>query len=115
MEIRTISDDFFTIGNIAILYKQTGNDVYDFNFRNNYECRSIVSEVESPVLLHVGAIENYADIESMFEEFGMKLLISEAEHLRCSTIEKWYPVLKDKICPGSSNSEENNRRWYSTG
>ena len=96
MEIRTISDDFFTIGNIAILYRQTGNDVYDFNFRNNYECRSIVSEVEAPVLLHIGAVENYADIEAMFEEFGMKLLISEAEHLRCSTIEKWYPVLKDK-------------------
>ncbi len=96
MEIRTISDDFFTIGNIAILYRQTGNDVYDFNFRNNYECRSIVSEVEAPVLLHIGAVENYADVEAMFEEFGMKLLISEAEHLRCSTIEKWYPVLKDK-------------------
>lgn len=33
MELRQISDDFFTIGNIAILYKKTENDVYDFNFR----------------------------------------------------------------------------------
>ena len=29
MDFRKISDDFFTIGNIAILKKDTGNDVYD--------------------------------------------------------------------------------------
>lgn len=27
---------------------------------------------------------------------GMKLLVHNAEHLRCSTIEKWYPEIKDK-------------------
>lgn len=26
----------------------------------------------------------------------MKLLVREGEHLRCSTIEEWYPLLKDK-------------------
>ena len=34
MDIRKVSDDFFTIGNIAVLQRITGNDVYDFNFRN---------------------------------------------------------------------------------
>ena len=96
MDIRSISDDFFTIGNMAILYRKTGNDVYDFSFRNNYDCRSVISEVSVPVLLHIGAVDNYAEVEALFEEMGMKLLVSETEHLRCSTIEKWYPAIKDR-------------------
>ena len=96
MDIRTISDDFFTIGNIAILQRKTANDVYDFEFRNNFECRSVVSEVEAPVLLHIGAVEDYAEVEATLEDMGMKLLVHEKEHLRCSTIEEWYPSLKDK-------------------
>lgn len=96
MELRQISDDFFTIGNIAILYKKTENDVYDFNFRNYFECESVISEVEHPVLLHVGAVEDYEGLEEMIENMGMKLLVHNAEHLRCSTIEKWYPAIKDK-------------------
>jgi len=34
--------------------------------------------------------------EAALEEMGMKLLVHEAEHLRCSTIEKWYPALKSR-------------------
>ena len=96
MDIRKVSDDFFTIGKIAILQRKTGYDVYDFDFRNNFECRSVVSKVEAPVLLHIGAVENYAEVEATLEDMGMKLLVHEGEHLRCSTIEKWYPLLKDK-------------------
>ena len=96
MDLRRISDDFFTIGSIAVLQRNTGNDVYDFNFRNNFDCKSVISEVDVPVLLHIGAIEDYAGIEAAFDELGMKLLVHEAEHLRCSTIEKWYPALKDR-------------------
>ena len=96
MDIRKISDDFFTIGNIAVLLRNTGNDAYDFNFRDHFECRSVVFETDAPVLLHIGAIEDYAAIESALEKSGLRLFVHEAEHLRCSTIEKWYPVLKDK-------------------
>lgn len=96
MKVTKICDDIFDIGNIAFLLKTTHNEVYDFNFRNNFECKSIVSSSENPVLLHIGAIENYSEVVEALEEIGMKPLISEEEHLRCSTIEKWYPVLKDK-------------------
>lgn len=37
MDIRQVSDDFFKIGEMAILYKTTFNDVYDFDFRNYFE------------------------------------------------------------------------------
>lgn len=96
MDIRTVKDDFFTIGNIAILQKQTGNNVYDFDFRNNFECKSVISEVKTPVLLHIGAVEDYAGVEATIADMGMSLLVNEKEHLRCSTIEGWYPLLKDK-------------------
>ena len=94
-DIRVFSDDFFSIGNIAILHR-AGNETYDFNFRNNFACKSVVSKIDCPVLLHIGAIEDYKGVESAVEEIGMKMLVTEAEHLKCSTIEKWYPVLKEK-------------------
>ncbi len=96
IELRQVSDDFFTIGNIAVLQRKTGNDVYDFDFRNHFECKSVISEIKPPILLHIGAVEDYAGIENMLEQMGMKLLVNEAEHLRCSTIEGWYPALKEK-------------------
>ncbi len=95
-DLRAISDDFYTIGNIAVLQRNTGNGDYDFDFRNGFECKSVISEVDVPVLLHIGAIENYESVESSLEELGMKLLVHEAEHNRCSTIEKWYPALKGR-------------------
>ncbi len=89
-------DDFFTIGNIAVLNRSTGDGAYDFDFRNNFECKSVVSDVNAPVLLHIGAIEDYTGIEEALEEHGMKLLVHQGEHIRCSTIEKWYPILQEK-------------------
>lgn len=82
IDLRKISDDFFTIGNIAVLQRYTGNDVYDFNFRNSFDCKTVVSEVEVPVLLHIGAIEDYGAVEAALDELGMNLLVKEAEHLR---------------------------------
>ncbi|MDE6055724.1 MAG: hypothetical protein K2G55_18665, partial [Lachnospiraceae bacterium] len=93
MELRQICDDFVQIGDIAILNKKTGNDVYDFDFRSHFECKAVVSEIDSPVLLHIGAVEDYEGLEEMIESMGMKLLVHNAEHLRCSTIEKWYPAI----------------------
>ena len=65
IDLRKISDDFFTIDNIAILQRKTGNDVYDFNFRINFNCRSVISEVDVPVLLHIGAIEDHAGVDPL--------------------------------------------------
>jgi len=77
LDIREYCDDFFRIGNIAVLKRSTGNDVYDFDFRNNFDCKSVVSAVDVPVLLHIGAIEDYAGVETALEELGMKLLVHE--------------------------------------
>lgn len=42
MDIRQVSDDFITIGNIAVLQRKTDNDVYDFDFRNHFDCKSVI-------------------------------------------------------------------------
>jgi hypothetical protein len=53
--------------------------VYDFNFRNSFDCKTVVSEVEVPVLLHIGAIEDYGAVEAALDELGMNLLVKEAD------------------------------------
>ena len=92
--IQDIHDDFLKIGRIAVLIKETKNSVYDFNFRNIFDVNTIYSPVDLPVLLRIGAIADYGKTESVIRDFGMRLLISEEEHLRCSTIEEWYPLIK---------------------
>lgn len=96
MKLKDYSDDFFKIGDLAILHKRIDNDTYDFDYRTHFECSSIVSETAEPVLLHIGAIEDYADVTAALNQIGMRPLVSEAMHLRCSTIEKWYPSIKEK-------------------
>ncbi len=96
MSLRDISDDFFSIGEIAVLDRTIGNDRYDFPFRNLFNCHSIVATEKKPVLLHIGALEDYEGIAKTLNEIDMKLLVSVEEHNRCSTIEGWYPVIKKK-------------------
>ena len=59
MKLQQVCDDFFTIGNIAVLQRKTGNEVYDFDFRHHFDCQSVFSEISEPVLLHIGAVEDY--------------------------------------------------------
>lgn len=89
-------DDFVTIGNIAILQKKTDIGAYDFDFRQFFQCRSVFDVTDAPVLLRIGAIDDYAGIASALARQDMKLLVDENEHDRCSTIENWYPLLKEK-------------------
>lgn len=89
-------DDFVTIGNIAILQKKTDIGAYDFDLRQFFQCRSVFDVTDTPVLLRIGAIDDYASIASALARQGMKLLVDENEHEKCSMIEKWYPLLKDK-------------------
>lgn len=66
-------DDFFTIEGLAVLHKVVVSTVYDFDFRNNFECRSVMSPVDAPILLHIGAVEDYKSLEDEIESFGRHL------------------------------------------
>ena len=93
---RDIHDDFLKIGRIAILIRETKSPEYDFNFRNYFDFYTIHTKIDLPVLLHIGAIADYKEVESIINDIGMELLVSEDDHLLCSTIEKWYPLIKSK-------------------
>lgn len=77
---------------MAILYKTMFHDVYDFDFRNYFECKSVISGVDNPVLLHIGVIEDYLGVTALLDEMGMKL--------RCSC----FDLCCDKAC-GSRAAE----------
>lgn len=95
MDIRDVCDDFMEFNNLSVISKKTDNDVYDFDFRRYFETKSVINGTDKPVMLHIGAVEDYKAVEQMISEMGMKLLMSNEEHLKCSTIEGWYPILKD--------------------
>jgi len=85
--------DFLLLETIPVLVKETGLDVYDFRFRDFFECKSIVDQHDAPVLLRAGPVENYLETASIVESLGMKLLVTERESKRASLLENWYPLL----------------------
>jgi len=97
--------DFFHLGNIPILVKETYSYAYDFHFRDFFECKSIKDSIDTPVLLRIGAIDDYTKISSSIESLGMKLLVTEQEHYRASLLEHWYPLIS-KYTPTSRIYDE---------
>ena len=87
--------DLFLIENIPIMTKETGLSIYDFRFRNFFDCKSITNAIEKPILLRIGAIGDFKEIASSMEAIGMELLFTEQEHYRVSLLENWYPLLAE--------------------
>jgi hypothetical protein len=79
--------------------------VYDFDFRQFFECRT---PYQPPLrLAGVARVGAFADYEELFDDcvrLGIDLIHSPAEHIRCSTLPAWYPLISD-YTPRS--------RWYS--
>lgn len=94
MENRLFSD-FFRIGNLAVMSKEIGNASYDFDFRTQFVCSSVTSSCKEPVLLRIGAIDDYSNVENDLKKNGCILWVDERSHVQCSTIENWYPLLKE--------------------
>lgn len=86
-------DDFFLLGNLPILSKNTGLSIYDFRFRDAFACRSVVEAVSQPVLLRIGAIPDFGGVATALGEMGMELLFTQQQHDRASFLENWYPLL----------------------
>ena len=95
--IHSLSDfsDFLLFGPVPILVKETKSSVYDFRFRDYFECKSITDSIDTPVLLRIGAIDDYAKIGTLLESSKMKLLVTEQEHKRASLLEHWYPLISE--------------------
>jgi len=88
---------------LALVSRQTGIPIYDFDFRNFFACSSRAGGL--PGIARVGAFENYANFYNECLENGIRLVNSPEQQLRASRLPEWYPRLEGKT-PRS--------RWYET-
>ncbi len=56
--------------------------------------RSLFHSTEAPLLLRIGAIPDYAKVQSDAADLGFRLLQSAEEHNRASLLPCWYPRLE---------------------
>ena len=85
--------DIFEFNNIVVLVKRTRLMNYDFDFRRYFDCTSIQQQTNKHILLRIGAISDFIEVESNLKEMGMKLLFTEYQHNLSSRLECWYPLL----------------------
>ena len=88
-------DDLILIGNVPIMIKSIGNNSYDFNFRNYFECKSVVNSIDAPIILRVGAIGDYVELEKLVNNMGCKLAMTFEEHKMASELSNWYPLISE--------------------
>lgn len=88
-------DDFILINNVPVMIKSIGNNSYDYNFRNYFECKSVLDSIQSPIILRVGAIADYKLLEKEVRNMGLRLAMTFEEHQRASELSYWYPIISE--------------------
>ena len=69
-------DDFLRVEDtINILVKNTGVGNYDFGFCQHFDCKSIIDKQDEPVLLRIGAIQDFDEVKNELESVGCSLTI----------------------------------------
>jgi hypothetical protein len=79
-----------------LLRSETGLPAYDFPIDRFFPCRrpwERASEVE--VIARVGAFNDYAEIYEELLKGGIRLVHMPEDHLRCSDLTQWYPLIED--------------------
>jgi hypothetical protein len=84
-----------------MLTKPIGIPVYDFKFEQFFECKHHWQHPDSvTAIARLGAIENYGEFYETLASEGIQLIHTLDEHLKCSELTNWYPLLAD-ITPKS--------------
>src|SRR5919199_3180996 len=82
-------------GTLWVLTAPTGLPVYDFAFDRFLACRRPwVRPASLEAVARVGAFDDYATRYRELLAEGVRLAHSPEEHLRCSTLPGWYPLLE---------------------
>lgn len=83
-----------------------GVAVYDFDFRGFFDCRTPYEVPEG--LSGVARIGAFGDYNGFFREcceMGIELVHSPEDHLRCTFLPEWYPLIE---------ADTPRSRWYPT-
>ena len=89
--------NLFRVQNLLwMLTKPIGVANYDFPFEQFLECRHVWRLPESlTTVARIGAIDYYEDFYSSLQNDGISLIHTPEEHLRCSELPKWYPMIRE--------------------
>lgn len=89
-------DDFFMLEDcFPVIATSVGVRVYDFDFRNHFEVKSLHYPPMQPVIARIGAIADYEQNYTALQKEGITLIHSPSEHDQCSFLPLWYPLLSD--------------------
>ena len=102
-----MSQDRFTLDDrLWIVAQPTGVGVYDYEFRRFHDCRTPYdSRIDLPGVARMGAVADYPAFFNECVEQGIFLVHTPEDHVRCSTLPGWYPLIEE-FTPRS--------RWYAT-
>lgn len=99
-----LPDRFILSSRLWVLTQPTGSAVYDFDFRSFFDCATPYSPPERLAgVARLGAVEDYLTFHQECRDQGIELVHTPEQHLRCSALPEWYPLIRDDT-PRS--------RWY---
>lgn len=81
---------------LVVLSEPVGVAVYDFDFGLHFRCtHPFRFERNTPAVLRIGAIADYARTYSHYAEWDLQPIHSPDEHRRASELEVWYPLIAE--------------------
>ncbi|MGL4599441.1 MAG: ATP-grasp domain-containing protein, partial [Bacteroidia bacterium] len=89
-----IEDLFELSSGLCVATKREFVSLYDFDFRNYFQVKTILGETNACLILRIGAIADYEKVYSYFAELGLQLINSIEEHEKVSLLPKWYPEIQ---------------------
>ena len=88
-------DHFLLRDHLWMTTAAVGVPVYDFDFRSFFECRTPYQIPQGvPGVARIGAIKDYGSFFRECREMGVQLVHSPEDHLRCSSLPEWYPLIE---------------------
>src|SRR5581483_3993035 len=79
---------------VCVAWQKTHFDLYDFDFRQYFETKPVITDTTLPVVLRIGAIEAYEKLSHELMEFGLCPINSVGQHEMASLLPNWYPAIK---------------------
>lgn len=87
---------FLLQNTLWMLTKPVSITNYNFNFEQFFECQHKWQLPSSlTAIARVGAAEDYAKFYEALQKDGIQLIHTPNEHLKCSELPHWYPLIED--------------------
>lgn len=79
-----------------IVTTRINNPAYDFDFERVFACRHPQCPAQdSLAVARLGAFEDYVSAYAEYARAGVHLIHTPEQHLFCTRLSKWYPLLRD--------------------